>query len=85
MGLAVPAQVRLLTSGRSRIGSLFFLGSLLAFSSLSALSNFVTVKELFQRERAGAYYGPFAWCLSRVAFDIIPLRILPTIIMSCIV
>jgi len=70
---------------QSRIGSLFFLGSLLAFSSLSALSNFVTVKPLFLRERAGAYYSPLAFFLSRVAFDIIPLRIVPTILVSVIV
>lgn len=36
---------------QSRVGSLFFLCALLAFSSLSALSNFAQVKELFMRER----------------------------------
>lgn len=51
---------------QSRIGSLFFLGSLLAFSSLSALSNFANVKVLFLRERANAMYGPFAFFASRV-------------------
>lgn len=70
---------------QSRIGSIFFLGSLLAFASLSALSNLANVKSLFLRERAGAYYGPVAWFLSRVAFDVVPLRIVPTIIVSCIV
>lgn len=51
---------------QSRIGSLFFLGSLLAFSSLSALSNFANIKLLFLRERANAYYGPFAFFATRV-------------------
>lgn len=31
---------------QSRIGALFFLGALLAFASLSALSNFANVKSL---------------------------------------
>ncbi|KAK4058044.1 hypothetical protein OIO90_000783 [Microbotryomycetes sp. JL221] len=70
---------------QSRVGSLFFLGSLLAFSSLSALSNFATVKTLYLRERANALYAPLPWLASRVLFDIIPLRIIPTIIVSCIV
>jgi len=51
---------------QSRIGSLFFLSSLLAFSSLSALSNFSNVKYLFLRERANSYYSPFSWFLARV-------------------
>lgn len=70
---------------QSRVGSLFFLGSLLAFSSLSALSNFATVKTLYLRERANAYYSPLPWLASRAVFDILPLRIMPTIIVSCIV
>jgi ABC-type multidrug transport system permease subunit len=79
-------QVNLTIGGfQSRIGSLFFLGSLLAFSSLSALSNFVQVKELFLRERAGGYYSPVAWFGARVVWDIIPLRIVPTVLVSCIV
>ncbi|KAK4054896.1 hypothetical protein OIV83_000820 [Microbotryomycetes sp. JL201] len=70
---------------QSRVGSLFFLGSLLAFSSLSALSNFATVKLLYLRERSNALYAPLPWLASRVLFDIIPLRVIPTIIVSCIV
>lgn len=70
---------------QSRVGSLFFLGSLLAFSSLSALSNFLGVRTLFVRERSGGLYSPSAFLLSRVVFDIVPLRIVPTIIVSVIV
>ncbi|KAG8830307.1 hypothetical protein FRC18_008288 [Serendipita sp. 400] len=40
---------------------------------------------LFLRERAGLYYSPAAWLLSRFFFDVLPLRILPTIIVSTIV
>ncbi|WVW84638.1 hypothetical protein I302_106672 [Kwoniella bestiolae CBS 10118] len=70
---------------QNRIGSLFFLGSLIAFSSLSALYNLVEVRGLFLRERAGQFYSPQAWLLARVLFDVIPLRLIPTILVSIIV
>ncbi|KAH7890070.1 ABC-2 type transporter-domain-containing protein [Phlebopus sp. FC_14] len=69
---------------QSRVGCLFFLGSLIAFSSLSALYNIVEVRPLFVRERSNSYYSPTTWLLSRFLFDVIPLRILPTIIVSTI-
>ena len=69
---------------QNRIGSLFFLGSLIAFSALSALSNLITIRALFLRERSSSYYGPVVWMLSRVVWDIVPLRILPVIVLGCI-
>ncbi|KAG8858527.1 hypothetical protein FRB96_005199 [Tulasnella sp. 330] len=69
---------------QSRIGSLFFLGSLISFSALSALYNIVEIKALFLRERGGRYYSPTAWLLSRIIFDVIPLRLIPTVIVSTI-
>ncbi|KZT59752.1 hypothetical protein CALCODRAFT_515854 [Calocera cornea HHB12733] len=69
---------------QSRIGCLFFLGSLLSFSALSALHNLTVIRPLFLRERAGGYYSPTAWLLSRVIWDVIPLRIVPTIFVSTI-
>ncbi|KAG8985416.1 hypothetical protein FRB90_004720, partial [Tulasnella sp. 427] len=69
---------------QSRVGCLFFLGSLISFMSLSALYNIVEIKPLFLRERAGRYYSPSAWLLARVLFDVIPLRIIPTIVVSTI-
>lgn len=73
------------TGFQSRIGSLFFLGCLLAFASLSALANFSHLRSLFLRERARAYYSPFAWVSSRIVFDIVPLRLIPTILLGVIV
>ncbi|EIW73559.1 hypothetical protein TREMEDRAFT_11831, partial [Tremella mesenterica DSM 1558] len=70
---------------QNRIGSLFFLGSLIAFSSLSALYNLVEVRGLFLRERSGGFYTSQAWLLSRIISDLIPLRLVPTIIVGVIV
>ncbi|KAL5533512.1 hypothetical protein ACEPAF_5288 [Sanghuangporus sanghuang] len=69
---------------QSRVGCLFFLGALVAFSSLSALHNLVENRPLFLRERSNMYYSPTAWLLSRVFFDVVPLRLIPTIIVSTI-
>ncbi|KAJ3849055.1 hypothetical protein EV368DRAFT_48052 [Lentinula lateritia] len=69
---------------QSRVGCLFFLGALIAFSSLSALYNIVEIRPLFLRERSAFYYSPTAWLLSRFFFDVVPLRIVPTIIVSTI-
>jgi len=44
----------------------------------------VEIRPLFLRERSSSYYSPTAWLLSRFFFDVIPLRIIPTIIVSTI-
>ncbi|KAH8100236.1 ABC transporter [Cristinia sonorae] len=69
---------------QSRVGCLFFLGALIAFSTLSALYHVVEIRPLFLRERSASYYSPTAWLLSRFVFDVIPLRVIPTIIVSTI-
>ncbi|KAK0455220.1 uncharacterized protein EV420DRAFT_1644864 [Desarmillaria tabescens] len=69
---------------QSRIGCLFFLGALIAFSSLSALYNMVEIRPLFLRERSSSYYSPTTWLLSRFLFDVVPLRVIPMIVVSTI-
>jgi len=69
---------------QSRVGCLFFLGALIAFSSLSALYNLVEIRALFLRERSGALYSPTAWLSTRLIFDVVPLRLIPTIVVSTI-
>ncbi|KAH9022606.1 hypothetical protein EDB84DRAFT_1589511 [Lactarius hengduanensis] len=69
---------------QSRIGCLFFLCSLIAFSSLSALHNLLQTRPLFVRERSNAYYNPTAWLLVHFLFDVVPLRIIPTVVLATI-
>ncbi|KAH9023839.1 ABC-2 type transporter-domain-containing protein [Lactarius pseudohatsudake] len=69
---------------QSRIGCLFFLCSLIAFSSLSALYNVLQTRPLFVRERSNAYYNPTAWLLVHFLFDVVPLRIIPTVVLATI-
>lgn len=79
-------QVNISISGfQNRVGSLFFTGAILAFSSLSALTNFYHVRLLFMRERAAGFYSPSAWLICRAFFDVVPLRIIPTFTMGAII
>lgn len=70
---------------QNRLGLFFFLLALFGFSTLTSLTVFASERLLFVRERANGYYSPITYFLAKVAFDIIPLRIIPPIIMGSIV
>ncbi|KAI8894815.1 P-loop containing nucleoside triphosphate hydrolase protein [Globomyces pollinis-pini] len=69
---------------QNRLGSIFFLQSLIAFSGLSAISSLQADLVLFVRERSNGFYGFFPYFVSKVLFDLIPLRVLPSTIMCSI-
>ena len=70
---------------QNRLGFFFFLLALFGFSTLTSLTVFAPERLLFVRERAKGYYSPIAYYLSKVVFDIVPLRLIPPIIMGAIV
>ncbi|SMQ45717.1 unnamed protein product [Zymoseptoria tritici ST99CH_3D7] len=70
---------------QNRLGFFFFMLALFGFSTLTSLTVFAPERLLFLRERAKGYYSPLAYYLSKVVFDIVPLRLVPPIIMGCIV
>ncbi|KAH8816463.1 ABC transporter-like protein [Xylogone sp. PMI_703] len=70
---------------QNRLGLFFFVLALFGFSTLSSLTVFATERMVFVRERANGYYAPITYFLSKVLFDIIPLRIIPPIIMGSII
>ncbi|EME48982.1 ABC transporter-like protein [Dothistroma septosporum NZE10] len=70
---------------QNRLGFFFFLLALFGFSTLTSLTVFAPERLLFLRERAKGYYHPLAYYLSKVVFDIVPLRLIPPLIMGCIV
>ncbi|KAJ3067738.1 hypothetical protein HDU98_009057 [Podochytrium sp. JEL0797] len=67
---------------QNRMGSVLFILSLIGFSSLSAIGSFSKEKNLFMRERSNGMYGPFPYFVSKILFDIIPLRLIPTSIIG---
>lgn len=70
---------------QNRLGLFFFLLALFGFSALTSLQTFSTERMIFIRERANGYYSPITYFASKVAFDIIPLRIIPPILVGIIV
>ena len=70
---------------QNRLGLFFFLLALFGFSTLTSLTVFAPERLLFVRERAKGYYSPLSYFISKVLFDVIPLRLIPPIIMGAIV
>ncbi|KAF9907410.1 ATP-binding cassette sub- G member 2 [Linnemannia zychae] len=70
---------------QNRMGVFFFMCALFGFSCLSILPSFAHERILFVRERANGYYSPFTYFLSKVMFDIVPLRVIPPMLMGLII
>lgn len=84
VGLLYFKSQNTLAGFQNRLGSVFFILTLIGFSSLSAIGTFTSERLLFLRERSNGFYGPIPFYLSRVFFDIIPLRLVPTLLMGTI-
>ncbi|KAI8984711.1 P-loop containing nucleoside triphosphate hydrolase protein [Mycotypha africana] len=69
---------------QNRMGLFFFYEALLGFMCLTSLQVFSGERILFARERANGYYSPTTYFLSKVLFDIIPLRVVPPLMMAII-
>jgi ABC-2 type transporter len=69
---------------QNRLGSIFFLQTLIGFSGLSAITTFTAERVLFMRERSNGFYGPMPFFISKIVFDLVPLRLLPGFSMSTI-
>lgn len=69
---------------QNRMGLFFFYEALLGFMCLTSLQVFSSERILFVRERANGYYSPTMYFLSKVLFDIIPLRVIPPLMMALI-
>jgi ABC-type multidrug transport system permease subunit len=71
-----------LAASQNRVGVIFFMCSVLAFSAMSSLELFVSERTLYTREKANGYYRPMAYFFSKIVFDIIPLRVIPPLIIG---
>jgi ABC-type multidrug transport system permease subunit len=66
------------------LGSAFFLLSIVGYSSMSAIASFNEERQLYLRERSNGFYNSGAFFVTKVVFDLFPLRILPTFLMGTI-
>lgn len=69
---------------QNRLGVMFFQLTLLGLSSLSVLELFAKDRIIFVRERAGGFYSVTIYFITKVLFDVVPLRVVPPILLSCI-
>ncbi|KAG0304130.1 hypothetical protein BGZ98_005903 [Dissophora globulifera] len=70
---------------QNRMGVFFFMCALFGFSCLSILPSFAHERIMFVRERANGYYSPFTYFVTKVMFDIVPLRVIPPMLMGLII
>lgn len=69
---------------QDRFGVLFFMISLLSFSTMSSIDLFFQDRGIFVRERATGMYSTSSYFLVKTVCDILPMRIIPAIILGAI-
>lgn len=69
---------------KNRIGAIFFISTNQVFGSLSALDAFIKERPLFQHENASGYYHVSTYFMAKLLCDVVPLRLIPSILFSII-
>ncbi|CAF0981444.1 unnamed protein product [Rotaria sordida] len=69
---------------RNRLGAIFFLSTHQILCTASALEPLIKERALFIHEYASGYYRVSIFFLSKLVFDLIPMRIIPSFIFSII-
>jgi len=72
------------TGMQDRAGFLFFLIFFFSLTSISSLSQFVTERSMFVRERRDGYYTILPFLVSKFLTDMLPLRVIPPLIFGSI-
>ncbi|XP_024901777.1 ATP-binding cassette sub-family G member 2 isoform X2 [Pteropus alecto] len=72
------------TGIQNRAGVLFFLTNNQCFSSVSSVELFVVEKKLFMHEYISGYYRVSSYFFGKLLSDLLPMRMLPSIIFTCI-
>ncbi|XP_038060930.1 broad substrate specificity ATP-binding cassette transporter ABCG2-like isoform X2 [Patiria miniata] len=78
-------QLDLSTAGiQNRVGAFFFLIMNMVFSNLSAVELFIKERVIFVHESASGFYRCSAYFFAKVFCDLLPMRIIPTLIFCAI-
>ncbi|XP_037385751.2 broad substrate specificity ATP-binding cassette transporter ABCG2 isoform X2 [Talpa occidentalis] len=72
------------TGIQNRAGVLFYLTTNQCFTSVSAVELFVVEKKLFIHEYISGYYRVSSYFFGKLLSDLLPMRMLPSIIFTCI-
>ncbi|CAF4539458.1 unnamed protein product [Rotaria sp. Silwood1] len=70
---------------KNRMGAIFFIVTNQVMANLSAIELFIKERVLFIHENASGYYHVSTYFIAKLMCDLIPLRIIPSIIFSTIV
>ncbi|KAJ6655402.1 hypothetical protein lerEdw1_005399 [Lerista edwardsae] len=82
---AIFSGVRNDASGiQNRVGALFFLTTNQCLNSITTVELFITEKKIFIHEYISGYYRVSAYFFSKIIADMIPMRTLPGIILTCL-
>ena len=74
-----------LSGTENKAGMITFLLLIVAFSSVSCLELFISEKKLFILERENGYYATIPYFATKVLFDYIPLRMVPTLLITSVI
>ncbi|XP_055877711.1 broad substrate specificity ATP-binding cassette transporter ABCG2-like isoform X2 [Biomphalaria glabrata] len=69
---------------QNRAGAFFFIIMNQVFGNMSAVELFIKERAIFIHENVGGFYRVSAYFLAKVFCDVIPLRLIPAAIFSCI-
>ncbi|XP_059165208.1 broad substrate specificity ATP-binding cassette transporter ABCG2-like isoform X2 [Physella acuta] len=73
------------SSFKDRSGVIFFLIMNQLFFNMSAVEVFIKERKIFMHENVSGFYRVSVYFLVKILFDMIPLRMVPVIVLSCIV
>ncbi|CAD2219152.1 ATP-binding protein cassette protein subfamily G, member 5 [Angomonas deanei] len=68
----------------NRAGGVTFLLLVTAFVSLSCLELLLAERKLVVVEKENGYYSTFPYLFSKIVVDVLPLRVLPSVVLSCV-
>lgn len=84
MGLVYASLDRASPGIQDRFASFFFTALYLALSSLSSLPVWQEERVLFARERAAGLYSAAAYLACTLTFDLLTMRVLPTVFLATV-
>eukprot|EP00118_Oscarella_pearsei_P028305 m.1844 g.1844 ORF g.1844 m.1844 type:complete len:634 (+) comp7956_c0_seq1:221-2122(+) len=69
---------------QNRVGAFFFLVMNMIFANMSAVQLFIAQRPIFKHESLSGYYRVSSYFFAEIICDVIPLRMIPTLILSCV-
>jgi len=77
-------DMRSLSSIQNRLGAFMLMAVFVSFTSLSALPLFWLERPLYVHERSNRFYSTSAYFVSKIFSDILPIRVIPTLILGLV-